>query len=137
MDSPLQSLAAPRSSQHTCLRQSCGLGLSLLASLPLASRPEAEHRAPSQQADLSPYLMMLAAAFRSWVRSSGSCMTSSRKLITLHLSSSLVSKSCGEEGRVAVATVPAALGWSRPGQRRSLRVRLLPTAGCPSHSPLP
>jgi hypothetical protein len=40
--------------------------------------------------------MMLAAAFRSWVRSSGSCMTSSRKLITLHLSSSLVSKSCGK-----------------------------------------
>ena len=61
--------------------------------LPLAGRPQAEGRAPVQQAFPSPHLMMLAAAFRSWVRSSGSCMTSSRKLMTLHLSSSLDRKS--------------------------------------------
>lgn len=73
--------------------------------LPGSGQPSAGRvRSLSQRAALSPYLMMLAAAFRSWVSSSGSCMTSSRKLITLHLSSSLVSKSCREEGRVALAT---------------------------------
>lgn len=40
------------------------------------------------------HLIMLAAAFLSWVRSSGSWITSSRKPITLNFSSSLVSKSC-------------------------------------------
>lgn len=39
------------------------------------------------------YLMMLAAAFLSWVSSSGSCITSSRKAITFVFSSLLVSKS--------------------------------------------
>lgn len=39
------------------------------------------------------YLMMLAAAFLSWVSNSGSCITSSRKAITLVFSSLLVSKS--------------------------------------------
>jgi len=42
----------------------------------------------------SAHLMMLAAAFLSWVRSSGSCITSSRKLITFIFSSVLESKSC-------------------------------------------
>lgn len=96
---------------------------------PLAGRAQAEGRAPIQQAVPSPHLMMLAAAFRSWVRSSGSCMTSSRKLMTLHLSSSLVSKSCREDRRVALATVPAALRWSLPGQGG--RMPALPTqASC-------
>lgn len=73
-------------------RVSC-LGWALLASLALAS---------CSRAACGPDLMMLAAAFRSCVRSSGSCMTSSRKLITLHLSSSLVSKSYGKKtGQVA------------------------------------
>lgn len=40
-----------------------------------------------------PYLMMLAAAFLSWVNNSGSCITSSRKAITFVFSSLLVSKS--------------------------------------------
>lgn len=40
------------------------------------------------------YLIMLAAAFLSWVNSSGSCMTSSRKLMTFIFSSVLLSKSC-------------------------------------------
>lgn len=97
--------------------------------LPLAGRPQAEGRAPVQQAFPSPNLMMLAAAFRSWVRSSGSCMTSSRKLMTLHLSSSLVSKSCREDRRAALAIVPAALRWSLPGQGRKMQT--LPTqASC-------
>lgn len=39
------------------------------------------------------YLMMLAAAFLSWVNSSGSCITSSRKAITFVFSSLLLSKS--------------------------------------------
>lgn len=63
------------------------------ARLPEARRLHGVEAAPVPAAGLL-YLMMLAAAFRSWVRSSGSCMTSSRKPITLHLSSSLVSKSC-------------------------------------------
>lgn len=71
--------------------------------------------------------MMLAAAFRSWVRSSGSCMTSSRKPITLHLSSSLVSKSCregvmGGSGYV-FELLCSGLG---PGQRKELQFLFCP-----------
>lgn len=72
--------------------------------------------------------MMLAAAFRSCVRSSGSWMTSSRKLITLHLSSWLVSKSCGKTGWVSLAAAvgrPQQLG---PGPRKA--VLLSDVAGC-------
>ena len=75
-----------------------------------------------------PHLIMLAAAFLSWVSSSGSCMTSSRKLITLHRSSSLVSKSCGED-MVALVIAP----WL-PGPCPAIRggwSLFLPTeAGC-------
>lgn len=104
---------AMRSSRPTCLRQCFGLGGP--SPPPCLWRQKAGSL--SQQAVLGPHLMMLAAAFRSWVRSSGSCMTSSRKLITLHLSSLLVSKSCGEDGRVVLATV-FQLPCSGPGPAR-------------------
>lgn len=52
------------------------------------------HRFQSQtQNIIVGYLMMLAAAFLSWVSNSGSCITSSRKAITFVFSSLLVSKS--------------------------------------------
>lgn len=68
---------------------------------------------------------MLAAAFLSWVRSSGSCITSSRKPITLHLSSSLVSKSCGEEVCI----------WSRLRPEEEAVAPESARGGCPASLP--
>lgn len=68
------------------------------------------------------HLMMLAAAFLSCVRSSGSWMTSSRKPITRNFSSSLLSKSCqGRHSRgitvLGLTLIPAeplpTPGWGR------------------------
>lgn len=55
-----------------------------------------EDRAGSRPRRLPSHLMMLAAAFRSWIRRSGSCTTSPRKQLTLYLSVSSLWKSCGK-----------------------------------------